>query len=280
VGTPGQADEAVAPNNGAMMDTKLPRLVFLHVPRTGGTTLHHHLSANFAPDEICPERFSRLERYSTEQLGKWRFFSGHFNADEIRRIPGPLFVVTILRNPIERLLSNYYFWKRHRPEIIKQHHLEGPKLARRGTLLDFLRSDNGGVLDSTNNMLARRFAGQTYAWPDGKWRARINDRGFEVTDLQIVHRALGNLLSFQVFDDVSCLHDIYNSVAQVFGMKPLDAIERLNSRDKLDHKLEAVQLQEITPEIQEMLDQRTRLDNIVYRLALDHARETRRRFEG
>ncbi len=255
------------------MNTKLPRLVFLHVPRTGGTTLHHHLSANFAPDEICPERFSRLERYTTEQLGKWRFFSGHFNADEIRRIPGPLFVVTILRNPTERLLSNYYFWKRHRPETIKQHRLEGPKLARGGTLVDFLRSDNGLVLDSTNNMLARRFAGQIYAWPDGKWRARVGHRGFEVTDMEIVHRALGNLRSFNLYNDISALHDIYTQIAQIYDMKPLHALERLNSRDSLDDKLEAVEEEMITTEVQELLDWHTRLDSIVYRLALDHARK-------
>jgi hypothetical protein len=62
------------------MNKTLPRLVFRHLPRTGGTTLHHHLSAHFAPDQICPERFSRLERYSESQLEQWRFFSGHFNA--------------------------------------------------------------------------------------------------------------------------------------------------------------------------------------------------------
>jgi hypothetical protein len=242
--------------------------------------LHHHLAAHFAPNEICPERFSRLEQYSPDQLEKWRFFSGHFNADEIRRIPGPIFIVTILRNPIDRLLSNYYFWKRHRPEAIEKHGLDGPRLIKGGNLADFLRSNHGGVLDSTNNMMARRFAGQVYAWPDGNWRARVGDTGFEVSDMEIVQRALSNLLSFHVFDDTSSLQDIYNRVAQVFGMEPLKAIERLNSRDKIDHKLEAAQAEPITAEIQEMLDQRTRLDNIVYHLALDHLRMARGRLNA
>ena len=262
------------------MSKEAPRLVFLHVPRTGGTTLHHHLSAHFAPDEICPERFSRLNRYSPEQLEKWRFFSGHFNADEIRRIPGPLFIVTILRNPIERLLSNYYFWKRHRLETIEKHRLDGPRIIKGGDLADFLRSNHVGILDSTNNMMARRFAGQVHAWPDGGWRVRVGDKGFEVTDLQIVHRALGNLISFDVYDDISALQGIYARIAQVYGMKPLDAIDRLNSRDKIDHNLEAAQAEPMTVEIQEMLDQRTRLDNIVYRLALDHLRMARRRLNA
>ena len=258
------------------MSKVTPRLVFLHVPRTGGTTLHHHLAAHFAPHEICPERFSRLHQYGPDQLEKWRFFSGHFNADEIRRIPGPLFVITILRNPIERLLSNYYFWKRHRSEAIEKRGLDGPRLVKCGSLADFLRSKQGIVLDSANNMIARKLAGQVHAWPDGSWRARVGDKGFEVTDLQIVHRALGNLLSLNVYDDISALQSIYARIAQVYGMKPLDAIEHLNSRDAINLDLEAVLLEPITPEIQQLLDQFTRLDNIVYQMALDHLRRTSR----
>lgn len=254
------------------MSKTVPRLVFLHVPRTGGTTLHHHLAAHFAPHEICPERFSRLEQYSPDQLEKWRFFSGHFNADEIRRIPGPLFIVTILRNPIERLLSNYYFWKRQRPETIEKHRLDGPRLIKAGSLADFLRSNHGGVLDSTNNMMARRLAGQVYAWPDGGWRARIGEVGFEVTDLQIVHRALGNLLSFDTYGDISALQGIYARVAQVYGMPPLTSLERLNTRETVDAKMEAAQEEAITPQINEMLEKLTRLDGIVYKLAIDHLR--------
>lgn len=258
----------------AEKDKAAPKLVFLHLPRTGGTTLHHHLAAHFTPDEICPKRFSPLDQYTPTQLEKWRFFSGHFNADEIRLIPGRLFIVAILRDPIERLLSNYYFWKRHRRAAIEKHGLDGPKATKDGTLADFLSSNVGRVLDSTNNMMARKLAGQVYAWPDGSWRARVGDRGFGVTDLQIVHRALGNLLSFDVYDDMSALKDIYARIAQVYGMTPLNSIERLNSRDVIDDKLEPVQEETITPEIREMLEDRTRLDSIVYGLALDHLRST------
>lgn len=258
------------------MSKTVPRLVFLHVPRTGGTSLHHHLAAHFAPHEICPERFSRLDQYSPDQLGNWRFFSGHFNADEIRRIPGPLFIVTILRNPIERLLSNYYFWKRQRPETIEKHRLDGPRLIKGGNLADFLRSNHGEVLDSTHNMMTRRLAGQVYAWPDGSWRARMGEVGFAVTDLQIVHRALGNLLSFDAYGDISALQDLYLRIAQVYGMPLLTSLERLNTRETVDAKMEAVEAEEVTPEIREILEKRTRLDSIVYNLALDHLRSIRR----
>lgn len=101
--------------------------------------------------------------------------------------------------------------------------------------------------------------------------------GFEVTDLQLVHRALGNLLSFDAYGDISALQGIYARVAQVYDMPLLTSLERLNTRETIDAKMEAVQTEEVTPEIQEILEKRTRLDSIVYNLALDHLRSMGRR---
>ncbi len=248
------------------------RLVFLHVPRTGGTTLHHHFSAHFAPDEICPERFSRLGRYTESELAQWRFFSGHFNLDEIKRIPPPIFLVTVLRDPIERLLSNYYFWKRHRPSYIAQLQLRGPEITRTGSLADFLLSKEPVILNTTNNIIARNLAGEIHPQPDGTWFVRMGNEGLRVTDMQIVHRALGNLFSFKVFGDTSQLREIYAIVARTFGMNALTDLAHLNTRHEVDHSREPLIEEPITPEIKALLDQHTRLDRIVYQLALDHWR--------
>jgi hypothetical protein len=92
-----------------------------------------------------------------------------------------------------------------------------------------------------------------------------------------VHRALGNLLSFDAYGDISALQGIYAPVAQVYGMPQLTSLERLNTRETMDAKMEAVQAAKVTPEIQEILEKRTRLDSIVYNLALDHLRSISRR---
>jgi hypothetical protein len=246
------------------------RLVFLHLPKTGGTTLHHHFSAHFTPDEICPLRSPGLERYTVTELAQWRYFSGHYNAEEIKRIPGPLFVVTVLRNPIERLLSHYYFWKRCTPQYIERLQLRGPKHTRDGTLLDFLRSTEPTVFAGANNRMARQLAGQVIKRSGG---GAMLDEAEEIrgmTDLQIVQRAIQNLLSIDIFGDILNLKEIYSIVARTFCMAPLDDLARLNTRDQIDDERGPWLEEALTPEIYEMLEYNTRLDRIIYQLAYDH----------
>jgi hypothetical protein len=255
------------------------RLVFLHLPKTGGTTLHHHFSAHFTPDEICPLRIPGLERYSVTELAQWRYFSGHYNAEEIKRIPGPLFVVTVLRNPIERLLSHYYFWKRHTPQHIERLQLRGPKHTREGTLLDFLRSTEPTVLAGANNRMARQLAGQVIKRPGGGAMLDEAEEVRSMTDLQIVHRAVQNLLSFNIFGDISKLKEIYSIVAQTFLMAPLDDLARLNARDQIDDERGPWVEEALTPEICAMLEYNTRLDRIIYQLAYDHWQQAKSTLE-
>jgi Sulfotransferase family len=251
------------------------RLVFVHLPKTGGTTLHHHFSAHFTPDEICPVRSPGLQRYTVAELAQWRYFSGHFNADEIKRIPGPVFIVTVLRNPIERLLSHYYFWKRHTAQYIERLQLRGPKHTRDGTLLDFLRSTEPTVFAGANNRMARQLAGQIIKRPGGGAMLDEAEDIRGMTDLQIVHRALENLLSFDVFGDISKLKEIYSTVAETFLMAPLDDLARLNTRDQIDDERGPWVEELITPEIRALLQDNTRLDRIIYQLAYEHWQKSR-----
>jgi hypothetical protein len=246
------------------------RLVFLHLPKTGGTTLHHHFAEHFAPEEICPERFSSLDRFTTEELSRWRYFSGHYNFDQLRLIPGPLFVVTVLRDPVERLLSNYYFWKRHRPAVIAAKKLDGPATAREGTLLDFLRSKNHAALDATDNTMTRYLAGQINIWQDGTLRFNSGCGAITVSELEVLHRAMGNLLSVDVFGVTARLGEVYTRVAHVFGMKRVMQLARLNTREDSTPDLEPVVEEAITPEIGKELDRCVRLDRVLFRLARLH----------
>jgi Sulfotransferase family len=246
------------------------RLVFVHIPKTGGTTLHHHFSAFFRPEEICPERFSNLQNYSIDELAQWRFFSGHFNADEIKRIPGPVFIVTVLRNPIERLLSHYYFWKRHSAQYIERLNLRGPQLTQSGTLAEFLRSTEPAIWTACNNRITRQLAGQIQARRGSGSIVDWQQDGTEMTDLQIVQRALDNLFFFDVVRDVSQLNEVYAIVAQIFGMAVLPELLRLNTRDQVDDERGPWVEEPMTPEIRSLLEENTRMDQMICQLALDH----------
>ncbi len=92
-----------------------PRLVFVHIEKCGGTTLHAMLEPLFDAERICPERRDQLGDWTINELARYGLFSGHFDLACCRSIPGALRLLTMLREPRARLLSLYYFWKSHRP---------------------------------------------------------------------------------------------------------------------------------------------------------------------
>ena len=247
-------------------------LVFFHLPKTGGTTLHHHFSVHFEPEEICPERHSNLNAYSVDELRQWRFFSGHFNADEVKRIPRSVFLVTVFRDPIERLLSLYYFWKRHKYEYIEQKHMEALKITKDGTLIDFLRSDHPHILRERVNGMTRQMAGAISMMADGYALMKDGDQMAFLSEAQLFNRALETLLSFDVIGDIAQLKDVYRRVAGVFGMAPLTEVARLNTRESENQMMDPYTPETITPEIWSLLEENTRLDRILYQLARDHWR--------
>lgn len=109
------AERVRLPRNRTL-DLDRPRLVFLHVPKCGGTTLHTVLARHFDPGQICPERFNGLRGRRLEELASYTFFSGHFDLESCQALLGrDTRVVTMLREPRARLVSLYYFLTIHRP---------------------------------------------------------------------------------------------------------------------------------------------------------------------
>ena len=132
----------------------MDKLVFMHLPKTGGTTLHNLLSKNFNPEDICSERHNKLDTIEKFKLKSWIFFSGHYDLNSINQnISEPKKIITILREPKSRILSAYYFAKSHKqwfidkyPEFSKSPncykiHGMNYKAAKENKLLDYLNKE-------------------------------------------------------------------------------------------------------------------------------------------
>ncbi|KAL2651624.1 hypothetical protein R1flu_019752 [Riccia fluitans] len=84
-------------------------LFFLHIPRTGGRTYYQcFLKQLFGSGERCPKSYDKL-RFDTSQPG-CRLISTHDDYSIMEKLPhGKASVVTNLRDPVSRVLSNYEF---------------------------------------------------------------------------------------------------------------------------------------------------------------------------
>jgi len=92
-------------------------VVFVHIPKTAGTTLHHIIDQQYPPHlcywikrhDVGVEEF---KSQSAARRAELRMVRGHIPYGLHEYIPGPVAYFTILRQPIERLISYYYFVRR------------------------------------------------------------------------------------------------------------------------------------------------------------------------
>lgn len=238
----------------------MDKIVFLHIHKTGGTSLHEFLLTQFPNDRVCPERFNHLEEYTKEQLAGYEFFSGHFTARSIDRIDGPKKVFTFLREPKARVLSLYYFWKSHKEEIIEKG-IHGPRLARSMPLIEFLRHGVSGI----DNYTARTLAGRSR--PGSEYRGMESEARL-VADAK---HTLDQMTTYGLFEDFErsfCL------AVSDLGFDPPATIPHALNSMKLDRRrFEMTAREPVSEEVDEELERLTHLDKEVYEYALARFQE-------
>jgi hypothetical protein len=104
----------------------------MHVPKSGGSSIHAALEAALVPGSLAPQRFdtslfcdfddfhlmcpetrSRIVTSPEEvrSLGRYRAISGHFSLPTLLQVADAPSIATVLREPRARLLSLYMFWR-------------------------------------------------------------------------------------------------------------------------------------------------------------------------
>lgn len=143
-------------------------LILYHIPKTGGTTLESIIQRVVPPERIFivnyhgPAKSSLLVR-STEQIAGYlrqmsparrqsiAFVIGHFPMDIETLFSRPCRYFTIIREPVERCISNFFHLKREANTPGTESFLPVYKHLRNMTLEEYL--DSGIGLDSDNHQV-------------------------------------------------------------------------------------------------------------------------------
>lgn len=247
------------------------RIVFMHVPRTGGTTLTALLAAAVGDDVVCPEKFNDLPLWPAGLLARYRIFAGHFDRVTIDVIPGARKkVITLLRDPRSRIISTYRFWRIHRRELAVRDNLTAVLAAIDLDFLSFLQEMPKIAIHDIDNMYARVFGGfvPISGEPDAVRQAPLEALGGGQHLLVEATRFLDQCAAVGVLEEFS------RSVSVIFAAlnlpAPKNEIAALLRTDDLNDPTmyEPAGEFEITSEAEAEIDKLTRYDRVIYQHAI------------
>jgi Sulfotransferase family len=94
------------------MDLSLAPIVFLHIPKTAGQTVHNSLSRMVKARRVSPIRVHTEATARDQYPPGYSLYSGHLDWTALDHLPPARFIFTVLRDPGERIASFYFYLQR------------------------------------------------------------------------------------------------------------------------------------------------------------------------
>lgn len=105
-------------------DTTGP-IVFLHIPKTAGQTIHNELCRIVGDKNVSPIRVHTQAETGPQMPKGFHLYSGHLDWLEISQFKNP-FVFSVLRDPRERIAS-FYFYLCSKAKTLSREALSAPQ---------------------------------------------------------------------------------------------------------------------------------------------------------
>jgi len=245
-----------------------PRIVFLHIMKTAGSSIRRRLEELAGDAPIWRREVDgRPGDAPREALARCRVVMGHFSIADARHVPGPRRIFTVLRDPWERLISHYAFLHRHRAEVLDQPGMQEARIARGCTLETFLQHPSPAIQASLRNVMTRTLAGDYVPSGRNRYRQPWELDGDAITGPELLARALTNLFALDFYSFTDRLEQDRPRLMRILGVRDMGPLPRENTQELVSDILESKPPPEVTPEAERLLHRLTDLDRVLYRLA-------------
>jgi hypothetical protein len=226
--------------------------VFVHIQKTAGTSITEAVWPYYGGAIVSHGDWTN---HSAESLRQFRFVSGHYGFATVQELIATRYSFVLLRDPIERVLSFYYYCRTQDPDEFSIN-----ALARQLDLAEFLRA---GLEPGEIGMhIADQQAWQV-AW--GWTRPQLRPKStFE--DDELVALAKENLRKFSFVGLAETFDLDYKRILSDLGVPLPSTTPRANVTASRPHK------DGISAEALKLVREVTKLDQAVY----DEARAMRR----
>lgn len=137
-------------------------VIFLHIPKAAGTTLqqiinrHYPKSERYAFDADAEASIAAFKALPEETKRQYRLISGHMGFGLHQYMSQPTTYITILRDPVERVISYYHHILRNPPHYLYD-------WARKNNV-DFEKFSESQITTEIDNGQTRLLAGENYMW--------------------------------------------------------------------------------------------------------------------
>ena len=137
--------------------------LFMRIHKTASEALAKQVCERLPVGAVCPEEFEwKIRNLPPAELSSFSFFHGHISPSVFSPTFTSLRVFTMLREPRERLLSCFFYWKAGSKQASSEFFdAIGPM-----SLLEFLQSTNQIIRRVTWNVQARLLAGGHFGRAD------------------------------------------------------------------------------------------------------------------
>jgi len=230
-----------------MRNTVEQTIIFLHIPKTAGTTLHRIIERHYPQERIfslgaiAQKSIREFKTLNPARRARIRVLKGHMGFGLHEFIPGPSAYFTLLREPIERVISFYYFVHRNH-----EHYL-----------YDFVQSDDIGLKEFTENRATPMIDNGQTRMLSGVWL----EVGFGECTREMLNQAKRNLReSFAVVGLMEKFDETLLLLKQAFDWKNLFYTKQNVTTDR-------PQKDDLPPDTLDALSNVNRLDIELYRYA-------------